>query len=101
MNLRSKTLIGTAIGAGLLALSSVSASAAVACTGNVCWHTHERYAYPPEARVVIHDDDWRPTEKFVTVNTRAVAIGGAITGSNGSPHPAEAADQAASFVFKL
>ena len=65
MNLRSKTLIGTAIGAGLLALSSVSASAAVACTGNVCWHTHERYAYSPEARVIIHDDDWRPTEKFV------------------------------------
>lgn len=65
MHLRSKTLIGTAIGAGLLALSSVSASAAVACTGNVCWHTHERYAYPPEARVVIHGDDWHPSEKFV------------------------------------
>jgi hypothetical protein len=59
MSLLSKTLIGTAMGAGLLTLSTISASAAIVCSGNVCWHTQERYAYPPEARVIIHDDDWR------------------------------------------
>ncbi len=66
MSLLSKTLVGTAMGAGLLALSTISASAAIVCSGNVCWHTHERYAYPPEARVVIHDDDWRwgPSERY-------------------------------------
>ena len=55
-----KTLLGTALGAGLLALSSVGASAAIVCSGNVCWHAHERLAYPSEARVVVHEDDWRP-----------------------------------------
>jgi hypothetical protein len=66
MHLLSKTLVGTAMGAGLLVLSAISASAAIVCSGNVCWHTQERYTYPPEARVVIHDDDWRwgPSEKF-------------------------------------
>jgi hypothetical protein len=66
MKLVSKTLASTAIGAGLLALSTISASAAIACSGNVCWHTTERYSYPAESRVIIHDDDWRwgPSEKF-------------------------------------
>lgn len=53
-----KTLCGTAIGAGMLALSAMSASAAIVCNGNVCWHTHEAYDYPPDARVVVHPDDW-------------------------------------------
>lgn len=26
--------------------------------GNVRWHTHERYAHPPEARGVVHEDGW-------------------------------------------
>jgi hypothetical protein len=66
MSLLSKSLMGTAMGAGFLALSTLSASAAIACSGNVCWHTQERYIYPPEARVIIHDDDWRwgPNERF-------------------------------------
>jgi hypothetical protein len=55
----SKALVGTAIGAGIVAFSTLGASAAVVCTGNVCWHTHERYEYPPTARVIIHEDDWR------------------------------------------
>jgi hypothetical protein len=55
-----KSLAGTALGAGLLALSSISASAAIVCQGNVCWHAHERFDYPAGARVVIHEDDWRP-----------------------------------------
>jgi hypothetical protein len=66
MKLMTKTLAGTVLGAGILAASAMSASAAVVCSGNVCWHTHESYDYPPEARVVVHDDNWRwgPTEKF-------------------------------------
>ena len=55
-----KSLLGAALGAGVLAVSMASASAAIVCTGNVCWHTHERYQYPPTARVIIHEDDWRP-----------------------------------------
>jgi hypothetical protein len=55
----SKPLIGAFIGAGVLALSTVGASAAIACVGNACWHTHETYDYPKSARVVIHTDDWK------------------------------------------
>ena len=67
MRLVGKTLTGAAIGAGLLAASAVSASAAIVCRGNVCWHIHETYAYPPEARVIIHDDNWRwgPRDRYV------------------------------------
>jgi len=54
-----KPLLGALIGAGALALSALSASAAIACVGNVCWHSHERYEYPAHARVVVHDDDWK------------------------------------------
>jgi hypothetical protein len=61
-----KILLGTAMGAGLLACSAMSASAAVVCTGNVCWHTHEAYEYPPGAAVIVHPDDWRwgPSETY-------------------------------------
>ena len=54
----SKLLSGTAIVAGLLAVSAVNASAAIVCTGSVCWHTHQDYEYPPSANVVVHPDDW-------------------------------------------
>ena len=66
MSLLSKTLVGTAMGAGLLALSAISASAAVVCSGNACWRSPERYVYPPDARVVVHEDDWRwgPGERY-------------------------------------
>jgi hypothetical protein len=52
-------LLGAAMGAGALAFSSFGASAAVVCTGDVCWHTHEIYEYPPDAHVTIHEDTWR------------------------------------------
>lgn len=55
----NKTLLGVGIGVAALSLSALSASAAVVCNGNVCWHTHERYEYPPSARIVIHDDGWK------------------------------------------
>jgi len=54
----SKIILGTVAGASLLAFSSLGASAAVVCSHNYCWHTHETYAYPPEAGVVVHPDDW-------------------------------------------
>ena len=67
MKLLSKTLASAAIGAGLLATSAMSASAAIVCSGNVCWHTHEVHTYPPNAGIVVHDDNWHwgPREKFV------------------------------------
>jgi hypothetical protein len=61
-----KILSAAVIGAGALAFSAASASAAVVCSGNVCWHTHEAYEYPGEARVIVHPDDWRwgPSEHY-------------------------------------
>jgi hypothetical protein len=46
------------MGAGVLALSTVNASAAIVCNGNTCWHTHEHYDYPAGAHVVVHEDTW-------------------------------------------
>jgi len=59
MTFRNSTMLAAVLGASVLAVSTASVSAAVACRGNVCWHTHERYEYPAEARVIIHPDDWR------------------------------------------
>jgi hypothetical protein len=60
MSLATRVLLGAAAGAAILASSAITASAAIVCSGNVCWHVHERYDYPPSAGVVIHEDDWRP-----------------------------------------
>jgi len=67
MKLSTKALASAAVGAGLLMASSLSASAAIVCSGDVCWHTQETYRYPPEAKVIIHDDDWKwgPSEHYV------------------------------------
>jgi hypothetical protein len=61
-----KIVFGAIVGAGVLAVSAVSASAAVVCSGPVCWHTHEVYEYPPGANVIVHPDDWHwgPGERF-------------------------------------
>ena len=66
MKLLTKAVAGAAIGVGVLAVSAVTASAAIVCSGNVCWHTHERYEYPASAGVVVHEDDWKwgPSEKY-------------------------------------
>jgi hypothetical protein len=62
----SKLAAGAVLGAGFLAASAMSASAAIVCSGNVCWHTHETYTYPPDSRVIVHEDNWKwgPEEKF-------------------------------------
>jgi hypothetical protein len=62
----SKSVLAMIMGVGVLALSAVSASAAVVCSGRVCWHTHADYDFPRGARVIVHPDDWRwgPRERF-------------------------------------
>jgi hypothetical protein len=66
MNPISKVFVGGIMGASVLAFSVVSASAAIACVGNVCWHVTERYDYPRAAKVVIREDTWKagPRIKF-------------------------------------
>lgn len=59
-DLLTKTLFGAALGAGVLAFSAMNASAAVVCNGNTCWHATEKYDYPPDAKVTIHEDTWKP-----------------------------------------
>jgi hypothetical protein len=63
----SETLVGTIMGASAIAFAASNASAGIACTGNVCWHTHEVYEYPGEAHVIIHPDDWHwgASERYV------------------------------------
>ena len=55
-----KILVAAALGAGVIALSTLNASANIACVGPVCWPVHERYEYPPTAGVIIHEDTWGP-----------------------------------------
>jgi hypothetical protein len=59
-------LFATACGGAALALSVLSASAGVVCSGDVCWHTNERLTYPSESRVIVREDNWKPgpTVKF-------------------------------------
>jgi len=66
MTALSKTLLGAAMGTGVLALSMATASAAIVCSGDVCWHTQTVYEYPPEARIIVHPDTWHwgPSEHF-------------------------------------
>ena len=80
-----KFLLGATAAAGLLAASAVSASAAIVCAGPVCWHTHEAYDYPPDARVVVHPDEWRwgREEHYTWREQKAVAIGAATAGWSG------------------
>jgi hypothetical protein len=53
----SKRLLGAIVGVGVLALSAMSASAAIVCSGRVCWHTTQDYDFPRGARVIVHPDD--------------------------------------------
>lgn len=66
MRVLGKTAAGAALGAALLAVTATGASAAIVCSGDVCWHTHEAYSYPPDAKVIVHEDNWKwgPTEHF-------------------------------------
>jgi hypothetical protein len=59
MTLLRKSLLAAAAGAAVLTVSAVSASAAIVCSGRVCWHTSEHHQYPQHARVVVHEDNWK------------------------------------------
>lgn len=59
MSLR-KILLAGAVGASALVLTAVGASAAIVCSGTVCWYTHEAYEYPASAGVIVHEDGWVP-----------------------------------------
>jgi hypothetical protein len=80
----SSLLVAAALGASALAISPISASAEIVCTGNVCWHTHDRYDYPPEANVVVHPMTGVGvlTSTSAGANMKAAAIGAVIVGWN-------------------
>jgi hypothetical protein len=63
-----RALVAAGAGAGLLAFSTVSASAAIACRDDVCWRVHERYVYPPSPTIIIHPDDWRPPTARIIIH---------------------------------
>jgi hypothetical protein len=60
----SKYILGTVAGTVLLAFSAVSASAAYACNGNVCWVVKEKYSYPADSKVVVREETWKPTPEI-------------------------------------
>jgi hypothetical protein len=54
-----KGALVAAISGGALVATATTASADVVCNGaGECWRVHDRFAYPAEASVVVHDDDW-------------------------------------------
>lgn len=67
MSILKNVAAGAVLGAAFLGASVISASAAIVCSGDVCWHTHEVVQYPPEAHVIVHEDNWRwgPTERYI------------------------------------
>lgn len=55
-----KIAAAAVFGAGMLALTAGSASAAIACNAaGECWHVRNAYRYPPMAGIVIHPEGWR------------------------------------------
>jgi hypothetical protein len=56
-----KTALAAAVALGTLAATTAKADSYVACNAwGSCWTVHDRYTdYPPDARVVIHDEAWR------------------------------------------
>jgi hypothetical protein len=48
----------------MLAFTAVGASAAYACSGNVCWVVKERYEYPADSKVVIREESWKPSAEI-------------------------------------
>lgn len=61
----SGTVLALAVGVSAIALSSNGASAAIACSGDTCWHVHSTYHYPDSARVVVHPEGWHWGPKVV------------------------------------
>lgn len=57
----NKYFVTAAAGAALLSLSAVSASAAYACNGNICWVVKDHYTYPAESKVIVREESWKPS----------------------------------------
>ena len=56
-----KLVAAAVFGAGMLALTAGSASAAVVCNAaGYCWHVRHPWAYPAEAGIVVHPNGWAP-----------------------------------------
>ena len=60
MNTRAKLVAIVFSGLGLLAMSSLSASARIVCNEDGdCWHATTDYDYRPEFKLTVHPDDWK------------------------------------------
>jgi len=54
------TAFAVLLSAGAVAFTASEASADVVCNGDGdCWHTHDRYTYPPNVTITVHPDDWK------------------------------------------
>lgn len=60
----TKYLVTALAGTTMLAFSAVSASAAYACNGDVCWVVKEKYTYPAESKVIVREESWKPDAKI-------------------------------------
>ena len=68
MNMRSNFVALALCVFGVLAFSSLNASARIVCnTDGDCWHSHEDFTFPPGVHVEIHPDNWhwKDGEHFV------------------------------------
>ena len=70
MKSRSKYVLAAVAGTTMLAFSAVSASAAYACNGNVCWVVKERHTYPAESKVIIREETWKPSAEITVREPR-------------------------------
>jgi len=61
MTALSKYVLAAVAGTTMLAFSAVSASAAYACNGNVCWVVKEKYSYPADSKVIVREESWKPS----------------------------------------
>ena len=62
------TAAAAAVGLTALAVSTVGASAAIACNAEgECWHVNRHYVYQPAFGIVVHENNWRwgPNEHYV------------------------------------
>ncbi|MBV8790619.1 MAG: hypothetical protein JO237_01050, partial [Pseudolabrys sp.] len=63
MSLLKKVCLAGGLGGAAALIQATTVSAAIVCTGTVCWHTKERYEYPAESKVIVHEDTWKPEAK--------------------------------------
>ena len=59
--LAQETVTGAPKGTAPATIEGYGPSSAIVCdhAGTTCWHSVQRYDYPPNANVVVHPYDWR------------------------------------------